>query len=102
MKQLSEYRYYCGVDKNGKKTVLLLSPFEVALSQQRVNEYPEVQTWTPDGPTLSVRTWSPDPDPWDPPQPGPTLSNPPRLDPLRIGGVFACVVVCLFLMVTCG
>jgi len=90
MKQLSEYRYYCGVDKNGEKAVLLLSPFEVALSKQRVNEYPE------------VRTWSPDPDPWDPPQPGPTLSNPPRLDPLRIGGVFACVVVCLFLMVTCG
>lgn len=88
VKRLEEYRYFNATDKNGNTCNLLLSPFEVALSQQRIEEYPEVRTWKP--------------DPWASPQPGPTLSNPPRLDPLRVGGVFACVLVVLFLLVTCG
>lgn len=90
MKPLDEYRYFCALDKAGNTIPLLLSPYEVALSAQRVEDYPE------------VRLWKPSPDPWAQPQPGPTLDHVPRLDPLRVGAVFALVVVCLFLLVTCG
>jgi len=92
MKPLSEYLYFNATDKNGENHPLLISPFEFALSSQRLEEYPEARL-SDDGESGSS---------WVGPQPGPFLEVNPRFNPLWIGGAFFVVVFAILLGLTCG